>query len=166
MQALHQSYEKLFKSTAIFRCLHQPECCTLNSRLDFFYFSLERLRRSNSKDTVSLCRLPAQTWLKWLGWQKTMQWENCCLMNQISLAKRVDSRVSAMWLGRRKRRPFQCQWTIRWPQLSCTTCPPPPREQLQLSFKKSAWSLTAQVENTRSHTAVYLFSSGLSLSLL
>lgn len=87
MQALHQSYEKLFKSTAIFRCLHQPECCTLNSRLDFFYFSLERLRRSNSKDTVSLCRLPAQTWLKWLGWQKTMQWENCCLMNQISLAK-------------------------------------------------------------------------------
>lgn len=51
-----------------------------------------------------------------------------------------------------------------WPQLSCTM-PIFPREQLQLSLRKSG-SLNAHTENAESHTAVYSLSSGPSVSLL
>ena len=63
--------------------------------------------------------------LSWSETKMTRLAQNCpvrkLLFNESNcLGKKVDSKVSAVWLGGRKRRPFHHQWTLRWPQLSCT----------------------------------------------
>lgn len=78
-------------------------CSTLKSHLFFFFFSLGRLSRPNSKFVVFLCCLCAQASLR-------LDQQSCLvrklLFNELNwLAQRFDSR--AVRLGGRKRRPSQ-----------------------------------------------------------
>lgn len=123
----------------------------------FFYFSLERLRRPNSKDTVCLCRLPAQTWLKWLGWQKTIQWENCCLMNQISLAKGlIPEWVQCGWEEGRGD-PFSVSELLDG--LNCLVQHPPLPENSYSWVSKSL--LEASLPKWRIHDHILLYTCSL-----